>query len=82
MHKAWLAVLLLSLGALAGCAASKNGVPTTGPADAGSGSPATLAIRAPELLMLPSSTDGKKLETVVYRPDTATPVPVFINFSP
>ncbi|HUR64667.1 MAG TPA: CocE/NonD family hydrolase, partial [Candidatus Thermoplasmatota archaeon] len=46
------------------------------------GSPATLAIRAPELLMLPSSTDGKKLETVVYRPDTATPVPVFINFSP
>ncbi|MFO1536067.1 MAG: CocE/NonD family hydrolase, partial [Thermoplasmatota archaeon] len=56
--------------------------PTTGPSQPGFLSPQAFTIRAPETVMVPSAADGKRLEVVLYRPDTAERVPVYVNFSP
>src|ERR1051326_6905070 len=83
MDKAWAVAALLMAGLLAGCAASKApSTATQPPAQAGVLSPKQFAIKAPELVMLPSSVDGKHLENAIYRPDTPEKVPVYINFSP
>lgn len=39
-------------------------------------------ILPPEEVWVASAVDGKRINNVVYRPDTDEPVPVFINFSP
>jgi predicted acyl esterase len=83
MHKAWVAVALLSMGALAGCASPKDTLSAAAPpSQAAFLSPKLFTLKAPELLMLPATADGKKLENAIYRPDTTEKVPVYINFSP
>jgi predicted acyl esterase len=81
MAKAWLLASLLLAGLLAGCAGKTATIPT-GPSQPEFLSPQVFGIRAPETVMVPSATDGKRLEVVLYRPDTAERVPVYINFSP
>lgn len=77
-----LAVLLLG-AAVSGCLGSgkkaEEGPAPLPPAD--TLSQPVYTIRTPEELWVTAS-DGKRLNSAVYRPDTSEKVPVFVNFSP
>lgn len=80
------ASLLLLIG-FAGCAGKPNEPPATTPSDpAHAFDPSTLSQPAFEILpaeeVWVTTSDGKRINNALYRPDTDEPVPVFINFSP
>jgi len=76
------AVALLVSG-MAGCVGHAKNEPTPGTAAGDNApSPAIYKIKPAEEVWVASSTDGKRLNNGVYRPDTDKPVPVYINFSP
>src|SRR6185436_17040344 len=86
MKLAFLAAFLFLAGALAGCTQQYTETASTAPGrapfDPGVLSKADRKALAPEEVWVPSSTDGKRMNAAVYRPDTDEKVPVFINFSP
>ena len=78
-----LALLVLVAPGLSGCLKHSGPAPAAGPdAPANAPSPAIYTIKAPEEVWVTSSSDGIRLNSAVYRPDTTEPVPVYINFSP